>query len=131
MDIEVTFPGGKKVEAAFKGRVIKTDQPQDAGGAGSAPTPFDLFLASLATCAGFFALSFCQDRSLSTDGLKVIQRMERDEASHMVTKVSIEIVLPKDFPEKYKGAIVKAAELCTVKKHVQKPPAFEFVATQG
>jgi len=131
MDIEVTFPGGVKVDASYKGFTIKTDQPKEAGGEGSAPNPFDLFLASLATCAGFFALSFCRDRKLSTEGLKFIQRMEHDEATHRVSKVSIEIILPKDFPDKYKGAIVKAAELCKVMKHVQKPPAFEIVATEG
>jgi len=131
MEMEVAFPGGKRVEASFRGFTVKTDQPAAAGGEGTAPSPVELFLASLATCAGFFALSFCQDRKLPTEGLKVIQRMERDEASHMVTKVSIEVRLPQGFPDKYKGAIVRAVELCAVKKHLQKPPAFAVTAIEA
>lgn len=128
MEMEVVFPGGRKVDALFKGFTIKTDQPEAHGGEDSAPSPFDLFLASLGTCAGFFVLSFCQDRGLPTEGLKIVQRMERDEASHRVSKISIEIRLPSGFPEKYRGAVVKAAELCAVKKHLQAPPVVEVAA---
>jgi ribosomal protein S12 methylthiotransferase accessory factor len=125
-DMEITFPGGKKVNALWHGFEIATDQPASGGGENSAPAPFDLFLASLGTCAGIFVLSFCQSRGLSTEGLKIVQSMEWDPAAHLMKKISFKIVLPKDFPEKYRDAVVKAAEQCTVKRSLHNPPAFEI-----
>ena len=69
--MEITFPGSVQVNAQFNGFKIATDQPEKNGGQNSAPSPFDFFLASLGTCAGFFALRFCQQRELSTDGLRL------------------------------------------------------------
>jgi len=126
MEMEITFPGGKRVDASYKGFVIQTDQPKHDGGGGEHPAPFDLFLASLGTCAGIYVLSFCQERKLPTDGLKLIQRMERDSQTKAITRVNIEIQLPADFPDKYKNAVVTAAELCTVKKHLSRPPSFNI-----
>jgi ribosomal protein S12 methylthiotransferase accessory factor len=123
----IGFPGNKKVSAEFDGFKLMTDQPKDSGGDGSAPAPFDLFLASIGTCAGIFVLSFCQKRSLPTDGLEIVQTMERDEAKHLVTKVRLEIRLPPGFPEKYRDSLVNAANLCTVKRHLHEPPQFEVV----
>lgn len=127
-DMEITFPGGKKVNALWHGFEIATDQPASGGGEGSAPAPFDLFLASLGTCAGIFVLGFIQSRGLSTEGLKIIQSMDWDPAAHLMKKISFRIVLPKDFPEKYKGAVIKAAEQCTVKRSLHNPPTFEVTA---
>ena len=70
--MQVTFPGNMKVEAYFKGYTITTDQPKDEGGDESAPSPFDLFLASIATCAGYYVLSFCQKRNISADKIKFV-----------------------------------------------------------
>ncbi len=128
---EVYFPGGKKVAANYRGFSIVTDQPVAAGGEGSAPSPFELFLASLATCAGYFVLSFCQQRNLPTDGIRVVQRQETDPETHLVSKVKIEIQLPADFPEAYRPAVIRAAELCTVKRHLHRPPAIEVATTTG
>lgn len=127
-DMEITFPGGKKVAADWHGFRIMTDQPAAAGGEGSAPTPFDLFLASLGTCAGIFVLGFIQSRGLQAEGLKIIQSMDRDPETHLVKKISLRVVLPRDFPEKYKGAVIKAAEQCLVKRTLQAPPGFEITA---
>lgn len=129
MNMEITFPGGKKVNALWNGFEIATDQPLGGGGEGSAPSPFDLFLASLGTCAGFFALSFCQNRGLSTEGLKIVQSMDWDPEAHRLKKISFNIVLPKDFPDKYKGAIIKAAEQCAVKRTLHAPPEMEITTT--
>ena len=128
MDMEITFPGGKRVDALYKGFTIKTDQPKHNGGGGEHPAPFDFFLASLGTCAGIYVLSFCQERNLPTDGLKLIQRMERDRQTRAITQVDIEIRLPADFPDKYKKAVVAAAELCSVKKYLGRPPSFNIYA---
>jgi ribosomal protein S12 methylthiotransferase accessory factor len=126
--IKVTFPGGVLVDAAFKGFTFKTDQPAYAGGTGSAPSPFDLFLASLATCAGYFVASFCEERKIPTAGLEVTMRTERDPKTRMIVRIAIEISLPPGFPEKYKAAVIKAADQCTVKRHILAPPAFDITA---
>jgi ribosomal protein S12 methylthiotransferase accessory factor len=127
-EMEITFGGNKKVTAAFHGFEIKTDQPKDSGGDGSAPTPFDLFLASLGTCAGIFAVSFMQSRKLNTDGFRILLSFDWDETAHLVKKVRMEFKLPKDFPPQYKSALLKSAELCAVKRHLHTPPAFELTA---
>lgn len=131
MDMKITFPGNRKVAAEFDGKVVMTDQPVEAGGDGSAPAPFDLFLASLGTCAGIFVLSFCKKRDIPTEGLEIVQSAEWDEAAHRVSKVSLRIKLPKGFPEKYRESVVSTANLCTVKKHLAAPPAFEITAEAG
>jgi putative redox protein len=125
--VEVTFPGGLAVEAHHKGFVVRTDQPAVDGGEGSAPSPFDLFLASLGTCAGYYALRFCRERQLPTEGLSVTLSTERDPARKRLATVRIEIHLPEGFPEKYRAAILRAADQCTVKRHVVEAPAFEVV----
>ncbi|MFA6433929.1 MAG: OsmC family protein [Elusimicrobiales bacterium] len=126
--MEITFGGNKKINASFHGFEIKTDQPESAGGNGSAPTPFDLFLASLGTCAGIFAVGFLQSRGLPTEGFKINLSFDWDEASHLVKKVKMQIALPKGFPQQYKAALIKSAELCTVKRHLADPPEFEIDA---
>jgi len=127
-DIKVTFSGGLRVNAEYKGFVVQTDQPVHQGGGGMAPSPFDYFLISLATCAGFYALEFCQGRKIPIEGLDVSMNAERGAASKMIEKVTVHIGLPPGFPPKYTGAIVKAVDLCAVKAHILKPPQFEILA---
>ncbi len=129
MEMEITFPGGARVDASFGGLTVKTDQPMHGGGSGSAATPFATFLASIGTCAGIYVLGFCQQRGLPTEGLKIIQRMETDRATGLVGRISLEIQLPPGFPEKYRASVIKSAELCAVKKHLEHPPAFEVTTT--
>lgn len=126
--MQVTFPGGVRVDAGYKGFVIQTDQPDYAGGTGSAPAPFDLFLASLATCAGYYVLAFCRERKIPTEGIALSMRMERNQETRMIEKISIEISLPPGFPEKYTNAVVRAADHCAVKAHIVKPPLVEVTA---
>lgn len=118
MDIQVKFPGGKRVDASFAGHVVHTDQPAELGGTDSAPSPFDLFLASLATCAGIYIVGFCQARGLATDGFSVLQKSEVDPKGEQPAKVELTISFPPDFPEKYKSAVIRAAEGCKVKKTI-------------
>jgi ribosomal protein S12 methylthiotransferase accessory factor len=128
-DMKVTFPGGTRVDASYRGYVIETDQPVYQGGGGSAPAPFDLFLASLATCAGWYVLSFCQQRNIPLDGASVVLETERDPQAKMISKIILNVNLPPEFPEKYKGAVVKAINLCAVKKHMEDPPSFSVITT--
>lgn len=125
MDFRIGLIGKKQVEIEIKGFRIKTDQPIADGGDASAPSPFDLFIASIGTCAGFFIQSYCQARAISTEGLELIAHVERDEVKHLVSKISIEIVMPSDFPEKHRLGLISAVNACTVKKHLQNPPIIE------
>lgn len=120
----IDFPGGARVDAHFGPYTVKTDQPPVAGGQGSAPAPFSLFLASIGTCAGIYVLGFCRQRGLPTDGIRLVQRMESDPRTHMISNVSLEIQLPPEFPEKYKEAVIRSAEQCAVKRHLENPPHF-------
>jgi len=129
MDMEIRFPGGLVVESEYKGHVLRTDQPKAVGGGGSAPAPFDLFLAAIGTCAGIYALRFCQERELSTEGLGVALDFTRDPAVGRITDIRIELRLPAGFPEKYRPAILRAVDQCAVKRHLDQPPRIETVAT--
>jgi ribosomal protein S12 methylthiotransferase accessory factor len=120
MELKITFPGGKKVNAELRGRTIATDQPTEAGGEGSAPEPYALFAASIGTCAGLYTLSFCQSRGLSTEGLAIRQHMRFD--GKRLTAVELDIDLPPGFPEKYREPLIRAADGCAVKKAIQAQP---------
>ncbi len=130
-EMKVTFPGELRVEADYKGFVVKTDQPTHEGGEGTALSPFDLFLVSLGTCAGYYVLAFCRQRKIPTDKAYVVMKMVKNPDSKLIGKISIEIHLPSDFPEKYKAAVIKAADSCTVKLHIARPPVFEIEAKIG
>ena len=128
MQMKITFPDGKKVNALYRGHEIRTDQDVESGGEGTAPEPMDLFLGAIGTCAGLNALMFCRTRKIPAEGLSVTLDFERDEEKHLFTKVDISIGLPAGFPEKYKKTIIRAVELCAVKKHLVKPPEFTVTA---
>lgn len=131
MEMKIAFPGSKKVSAEFKDFRVLTDQSKADGGEESAPSPFQLFLASLATCAGIYVLGFCQKRNLPTEGLELTQKAHWDEARHLLDRVELEIRLPPGFPEKYRDSLIRSAELCTVKRTLQDPPKFEISVKAG
>ena len=121
-EMTITFPGGKKVDAELSGHTIRTDQPEKGGGEGSAPAPFDLFLAAIGTCAGFYVLGFCQARNLPTEGIRLRQRATFDAATKTLASVDVDIELPESFPEKYHQALVRAADQCAVKRALEAQP---------
>ncbi len=129
--MKIVFPGGSRVDAKYKGFVIKTDQPVHGGGENSAPAPFDYFLSSVGTCAGIYVLGFLQQRKLSTENVKLILSTVKDRERRMLSKITIKVVLPDSFPMKYKNAIVSSVNLCSVKKHMHEPPQFETIVTIG
>ena len=131
MEMEITFPGGARVDASFGGLTVRTDQPVQGGGQGSAPTPFATFLASIGTCAGIYVLGFCQQRNIPTDGIKIVQRMHTDQATGLVGQIDLDIQLPPDFPEKYKTAVIRSAEQCAVKEHLEAPPKFNVITSMA
>jgi putative redox protein len=129
--MEITFDGGKVITAHLNGHEIRTDQPLDNGGGNSAPAPFDLFLASIGTCAGIYVKSFCDRRQIPTEGIKIIQTLEYDEEKRLPRAISLDIKLPPDFPEKYREAVINAAELCLVKKTIANQPEFSIITSRS
>jgi putative redox protein len=126
MNMEITFPGGARVDATFGDFVVKTDQPWQAGGENSAPTPFALFLASIGTCAGIYVSGFCRQRDIPTDDIRIRQSLEFNPLTRMVQRINLDIDLPPGFPEQYTSALIRSAELCAVKKHMESPPEFKI-----
>ena len=124
--LEVQFPGGKRVDVKVGGFVIPTDQSARDGGDESAPTPFCLFLASLAACAGYYALSFCQGRNLSTEGLGLTLDWESEKKRQGPARAVLRLSLPEGFPVRYRHGILKAVGACAVKKQLEQPPEWHL-----
>jgi ribosomal protein S12 methylthiotransferase accessory factor len=126
-ELKVVFGDNYRIDVDYKGFTVKTDQPVHDGGDGTAPSPFDYFLVSLAACAGFYALAFCRERKIPVGGLGVTMTTERGEVSKMIDKITIAVVPPAGFPDKYRSALLKSVDHCTVKAHMMRPPQFEVV----
>lgn len=126
MEMIIDFPGGSRVDAHFGGFTVPTDQPPMA----SAPTPFAVFLSSIGTCAGIYVLGFCQQRGIPTEGIRIVQRTRSNPLTRMIDKIDLEIQVPQNFPDKYRESLIRSAELCAVKKHLENPPKFEIVTTK-
>jgi putative redox protein len=118
MEMIIDFPGGERVDAHFEGFTVATDQK------GAAPSPYQYFLASIGTCAGIYVYSFCQKRNLPTEGIRIIERINRNPETHVVDEIDLEIQVPPTFPSQYYEAVVRSAELCAVKKSIANPPKF-------
>lgn len=126
LEIKITYQGNKKVNAEFPGFTVATDQCTKTGGDGTAPEPYDLFLASIGTCAGYYVLAFCEKRGIPLEGITLKQRHEFTDPGHILSKVHLEIHVPPAFPEKYLDAVKKAAGACGVKKAITAGPEFEI-----
>jgi ribosomal protein S12 methylthiotransferase accessory factor len=127
--MEITFDGGKVVTAHTHSHSIKTDQPVDNGGSNSAPTPFELFMASIGTCAGIYVKSFCDNRQIPTDRIRIVQTVVYNKETGLPAEIKIDIRIPPDFPEKYRNSLISVAELCKVKKSIANPPKFELLTS--
>lgn len=130
MEMIIDFPGGARVDARFRGHTLQTDQPPQGGGEDSAPMPFEVFLASIGTCAGIYILGFCRQRGIPTDGIRIIQRHFANPMTGLMDKIGLEIQVPPTFPKQYHDALIRSADLCKVKKTLEHPPKFEIVATE-
>jgi len=129
MDMVIDFPGGARVDVQSGPYKIQTDQPPAGGGQGEAPTPFALFLASLGACAGIYVLGFCKQRNLPTEGLRILQRVHHDVRTGLIGRVDLDIQVPPAFPEKYRPSLIRSAQLCAVKKHLENPPDFSITTS--
>ena len=122
MEMIIDFPGDSRVDAHFGSFTVATDQPPAA----TAPSPFEYFLSSIGTCAGIYVLGFCKQRNLPTKGIRIVERINNNPVTHMVETIGLEIQVPPEFPEKYHDSLIRSAELCAVKKHLEKPPRFDI-----
>lgn len=116
-DMEIRMVEGR-ADAHFKGFTV-------SAGGGESPSPFDLFFASLATCAALTAAGYCKSRGLDSEGMQILVDLERNPETKLATKVKMEIVLPEDFPAEHHNRVIKAANACFVKKHLWEQPEFE------
>ena len=131
MDMEIHFPGGKRINSSYKGFTVMTDQPKEEGGDNTAPEPFDLFLASMGTCAGIYALSFCEARNIDTEKLKMGLIFHKRDKSNLIERIEIKMRLPPEFQKENAKATVRPTRLCTVKKQMDNPPQIEIIAEIG
>lgn len=122
----INFPGNTKVNINYKNFIIKTDQPVKFGGENSYPDPFSLFISSIGACVGYYILSFCQERDIPTKDIELSLVTINDNENKMIKKINIKIITQKNFPEKYKKPMIKVANLCKVKKHLENPPQIDI-----
>jgi putative redox protein len=122
--MKITLPGNMKVYADYGNFRIETDQSKKDGGDETAPAPYQLFLASIGTCAGAYIIGFCKSRNIPYDNIELEQKMIYDTVKRKMGQIKINIKLPQDFPEKYRNSVIKAAESCAVKKTILDPPEF-------
>ncbi|MCE5345026.1 MAG: OsmC family protein [Bacteroidales bacterium] len=128
--MEITFDGGKVITAHMHGHTIRTDQPAEGGGSNSAPAPFELFMASIGTCAGIYVKSFCDNRNIPAEDIKIVQSAVYDKETGLPTNIDLEIQLPENFPEKYIASVINVAELCKVKKTIMSQPKFKITTSK-
>jgi ribosomal protein S12 methylthiotransferase accessory factor len=129
--MKINFTGGKKVDIIYKNFIIKTDQPIRHGGKNTNPEPFSLFIASIGACIGFYILSFCQERNIETKKINLLLQTKKNNQTNMIEQIDIKINLHKNFPEKYIKTMIKVANLCTVKKHLENPPKINFIISEN
>ena len=130
MEITVNFLDNLRLEAKFDDFTITTDQPVRYKGDGTAPSPFDYFLASSALCAAYFVKLYCLSRDIPTDDIRVSQNNIIDPENRYNQTFQIRIELPSGISERDRLGIIRSADRCTVKKVVQQNPEFEIDAVE-
>ena len=129
-ELMVTLPGGRRVDAQVGRHTIHTDQPTSNGGEDAAPAPFDVFLASMGACAGIFVQGFCAKRGIPYQNIRILEQ-PRFGADGTLSAVDFDIQLPPAFPEKYREALVRVVEQCSVKRAIQAQPSFQVHTSLG
>ncbi|APQ10242.1 protein involved in RimO-mediated beta-methylthiolation of ribosomal protein S12 YcaO [Pseudomonas oryzihabitans] len=124
MEIKVNFLDNLRLEAKFDDFTVIADQPIRYKGDGSAPGPFDYFLASSALCAAYFVKLYCQTRNIPTDNIRLSQNNIVDPENRYAQIFKIQVELPADISAKDRQGILRSIDRCTVKKVVQTGPEF-------
>ena len=126
MEINVNFLDNLRLEAKFDDFTVVTDQPIRYKGDGSAPSPFDYFLASSALCAAYFVRVYCKARDIPTDNIRLSQNNIVDPENRYNQIFKIQVELPENLSDKDRQGIMRSIDRCTVKKVVQTGPTFEI-----
>ena len=126
MEINVNFLDNLRLEAKFDDFTVVTDQPIRYKGDGSAPSPFDYFLASSALCAAYFVRVYCKARDIPTENIRLSQNNIVDPENRYNQIFKIQVELPENLSEKDRQGILRSIDRCTVKKVVQTGPTFEI-----
>ncbi|RKS27545.1 ribosomal protein S12 methylthiotransferase accessory factor [Pseudomonas sp. WPR_5_2] len=124
MEIKVNFLDNLRLEAKFDDFTVIADQPIRYKGDGSAPGPFDYFLASSALCAAYFVKLYCETRNIPTDNIRLSQNNIVDPENRYNQIFKIQVELPADISDKDRQGILRSIDRCTVKKVVQAGPEF-------
>jgi ribosomal protein S12 methylthiotransferase accessory factor len=124
MEIKVTLEGDKRVAAHLGNHTVVTDQPIKDGGGDSAPAPYDLFMASIATCAGFYIQSYCQNKGIDFTGIEITMSPQRETDQGPISGFITTIHLPATLPERLHPVLKKVATQCAVKKTIINAPTF-------
>ena len=130
MEITVSFLDNLRLEAKFDDFMITTDQPIRYKGDGTAPSPFDYFLASSALCAAYFVKLYCLSRDIPTDDIRVSQNNIIDPENRYNQTFQIQVELPSSISERDQLGILRSADRCTVKKVIQQNPEFKIDAVE-
>lgn len=128
MEIKVNFLDNLRLEAKFDDFTVVADQPIRYKGDGSAPGPFDYFLASSALCAAYFVKLYCQARDIPTEHIRLSQNNIVDPENRYKQMFKIQVELPDDISDKDRQGILRSVERCTVKRVVQNNPDFVIEA---
>ncbi|MBW7469502.1 OsmC domain/YcaO domain-containing protein [Marinobacter sp. F4218] len=131
MEINVNFLDNLRLEAKFDDFTVVTDQPIRYKGDGSAPSPFDYFLASSALCAAYFVRVYCKARDIPTDNIRLSQNNIVDPENRYNQIFKIQVELPEDISDKDRQGILRSIDRCTVKKVVQTGPTFEIETVEN
>ncbi|TNE82446.1 MAG: OsmC domain/YcaO domain-containing protein [Gammaproteobacteria bacterium] len=131
MEINVNFLDNLRLEAKFDDFTVITDQPIRYKGDGSAPSPFDYFLASSALCAAYFVRVYCLARDIPTENIRLSQNNIVDPENRYNQIFRIQVELPEDISDKDRQGILRSIERCTVKKVVQTGPQFEIETVEN
>jgi ribosomal protein S12 methylthiotransferase accessory factor len=131
MEIKVNFLDNLRLEAKFDDFTVVTDQPIRYKGDGSAPSPFDYFLASSALCAAYFVKVYCKAREISTENIRLSQNNIVDPNDRYNQIFQIQVELPDDISAKDREGILRSIDRCTVKKVVQTGPEFKIETVEN
>ncbi|WP_125720355.1 OsmC domain/YcaO domain-containing protein [Pseudoalteromonas rubra] len=131
MEIKVNYLDNLRIDARFDDFSVIADQPIRYKGDGSAPSPFDYFLASSALCAAYFVKVYCNARDIPTDGIRVAQNNIVDPENRYNQIFKIQVELPESISEKDRQGILRSIDRCTVKKVIQTGPEFQVEAVES
>jgi uncharacterized OsmC-like protein len=125
--VAVTHLGDDRFDIAVRGHRLTVDQPLDAGGTDTAPTPTELFVASLAACVAFYARRYLRRHELPTEGLAVDATYETGTRPSRVTGITVTVTVPAGVPDERRDALLAVASHCTVHNSLEEAPAVSVV----